>query len=176
MTTVHVWWADLRAADVSAASRLPAAERARLEELDDDAARGRRLVGELVLQRALRHARALPDDVLVEIDRTCAECGAQHGRPVAADGAGPWLSVTHAGVLVAVATCEAAAVGIDVDRASADWVAAEARVKAAVADPDLGTTVPLVAPLPGYAAALAVAGRGEIHVEEHFLTGAPGRR
>lgn len=180
---VQVWWADLRSAEMSAAQRLPAAERARLDELDDQAARGRRLVGELLLQSAVRHARGLADDALVEIDRTCAQCRRQHGRPTVADGAGPHLSVAHAGVLVAVATCAGAPVGIDVERARAEvdiagWVLAEARLKVGVelaggsagaGDSGGSHSVVLDAPLDGYRAALVVAGAGPVEVVEHHV-------
>ena len=179
---VQVWWADLRSAEMSAAQRLPVAERARLDELDDQAARGRRLVGELLLQSAVRHARDLPDDALVEIDRTCPQCRRQHGRPTVADGAGPHLSVAHAGVLVAVATCAGAPVGIDVERARAEvdiagWVLAEARLKAGVELAGGGAgpggsggshSVVLDAPLAGSQAALVVAGAGPVQVEHHI--------
>lgn len=167
---VELWWADLRSADIGSAATLPLREQERLAEVSDQAERGRRLVGELLLQRALRHARGSAVSEPIEIDRTCAECGAQHGRPVAADGRGPYLSVAHSGLVIAVATCTDAAVGVDVERlpaeddgsgALAEWVDREARIKAglppegtATAD---GTCLTITCPYAGYIAGLCVA-------------------
>lgn len=150
------------------AETLPVAERARLDVVAADADRARRLVGQLLLQRALRYARGLPDDAAVEIDRTCQSCGEQHGRPVAADGHGPHLSVSHSGLLVAVASCLHAPVGVDVQRIGQAtdpeaWVTQEARTKAGLGAQG-GSVVALATPLPGYAAALAVAWPGPVRV------------
>ena len=135
---VDVWWADLRQADVTLARTLPPAERARVRAVERPADRGRRLVGATLLQHAVAAAR--PDRAgagPVEVDRTCEDCGAQHGRPVV-DG-GPHLSVAHAGLLVVVATCVAAPVGVDVERTERfggsveeafGWVCREAAGKA----------------------------------------------
>lgn len=165
---MSLWWADLRSADVRLADALPAAERARLDELTADADRARRLLGQILVQEALRSARGLPPGATVEIDRTCPDCGAQHGRPVAADGRGPHLSVTHSGLLVAVAACMEFRVGVDVQRIGdpahpAGWVAREARIKAGPAD-GAGSVEELAPPLAGYAAALAVAHPGPVTV------------
>ncbi len=84
--------------------------------------------------------------------------------------AGPHLSVSHSGLVVAVAVCEEARVGVDVQRVAdltepqgaAAWVEAEAQLKAGADAPtgaDAGagvTVVRLTPPVPGYAAALAV--------------------
>ncbi|MCC2594145.1 hypothetical protein LKO27_12080 [Tessaracoccus sp. OS52] len=177
---VALWWTDLRTADLSVAATLPAAERERLHELSDQTERGRRLAGALLLQHAVRQARALDSDEPVEIDRTCSECGAQHGRPVVADGLGPHVSVSHSGLVIAVATCAEAAVGVDVERLAPDtppataaelrdWVEHEARMKAALAADETATIQPLTCPFEGYVAALAVATPSGIRVREHFL-------
>ncbi|WP_345580538.1 4'-phosphopantetheinyl transferase family protein [Tessaracoccus lubricantis] len=113
---MDIWWADLRSADIRRAGELPAAEAARLDELDAPADRGRRLLGALLLQDAVRVARDSAPGATVEIDRTCDACGAPHGRPRPADGLGPHLSVSHSGLLVVVAACADAAVGVDVQR------------------------------------------------------------
>jgi len=184
---VELWWADLRSADIGSAAALPLRERERLAEVSDQAERGRRLVGELLLQRAVRHARGSAVPEPIEIDRTCAECGAQHGRPVAADGHGPHLSVAHSGLVIAVATCTDAAVGVDVERlpdedvgsgAWAEWVDREAHLKAnllpregtAMAN---GTFLKITCPFAGYIASLCVAANGGgmvIDLVEHPLT------
>lgn len=183
-----VWWADLTAADAALEAGLPARERARLDELTTGADRARRAVGAALLQEAVRAHRAASEDreapeALVAVDRTCERCGAQHGRPVVAGG--PHVSVAHAGVLVVVATCADAPVGVDVERAARfdhdvararDWVAHEARVKAGAEgsgaeDP----VVELGAPLPGYVAALAVTGTATPRVTvRHRQGGTPG--
>lgn len=179
---VDLWWADLTAADISLAATLPERERERLSGISDQAGRARRLLGALLLQRAIRYARRLPDGAVVEIDRTCTSCGRQHGRPTAADGSGPHLSVAHSGLLVVVATCSSAAVGVDVERIVPGserldaWVAREARFKAGLlgsgdhAEPDEGALVNLVPPLPGHVAAVAVAAPAgtATSLSEHF--------
>lgn len=185
---VHLWWADLTAADVALEAGLPGPERARLEGLTG-ADRARRAVGAALLQQAVRaHRRqsvptrdfsprddAPQDDAgeqEVVVDRTCEECGAQHGRPVVAGG--PHVSVAHCGVLVVVATCTDTRVGVDVERvdrfegavaAAQAWVRHEALIKAG----GPGATLLLPAPLPGYVAALCVAGveEAQVRLEEH---------
>ena len=163
---VDVWWADLTQADVSLSRRLPPAEAARTTGPTRAADRGRRLVAAALLQRAVAAHRGWPGaDEPVEVDRTCEVCGAQHGRPVVAGG--PHLSVAHAGLLVVVATCGDAPVGVDVERTdrfggssgrTLAWARREAALKAGapVEGPPSGRTAPLAAPLPGYAAALHV--------------------
>lgn len=168
-TVVDLWWADLRQADLALRDTLPEAEAARLAELDTDADRARRLVGAALLQRAFRHGRNLPATATVEIERSCDRCGEPHGRPRAADGRGPNVSVSHSGLLIVAAACATARVGVDVQRADgdeADWVADEARLKTGSTTDD-GTLVRLTAPLPGYAAALAVGARGDVRVTLH---------
>jgi 4'-phosphopantetheinyl transferase len=77
-----------------------------------------------LLGRLLLHELAdeLMDDLVdqppgapVAITAVCAQCGEEHGRPVAA---GLWLSVAHAGDVVVVAAA-VAPVGVDVERADA---------------------------------------------------------
>ncbi|MDO5739033.1 MAG: hypothetical protein Q4P07_02675 [Ornithinimicrobium sp.] len=159
---VDVWWADLTAADVQLHQFLPEAERLRVSELSAAADRGRRLVAAALLQHAVHASRLAGRDAgsghqgPVTVDRTCDECGAQHGRPVVQGG--PHLSVAHAGVLVVVATCSTARVGVDVERTdrldAQAWVEHEARVKtAAHAD---APVIALQAPFDGYVAALCV--------------------
>ena len=189
---VTVWWADLTSADVTLAASLPDSERERLEGLTG-ADRARRAVGAALLRhavaqhragggRAVPQERAVSQDLAVPqdlagaggddvddpgtgiiVDRTCAGCGAQHGRPVVAGG--PHVSVAHAGVLVVVATCAQAEVGVDVERETrlddpheaAAWVAREARLKAGLGTDESegpGGVVPLEPPLPGYVAAV----------------------
>lgn len=159
---VDVWWADLTAADVRLYPLLPEAERLRVGELSAPADRGRRLVAAALLQHAVQASRLLGREAgsgpqgPVTVDRTCDECGAHHGRPVVEGG--PHLSVAHAGVLVVVATCGTARIGVDVERIdrldAQTWVQHEARVKSeARADAPVGA---LQSPIQGYVAALCV--------------------
>lgn len=175
---VHLWWVDLTAADAALEATLPPSERARLEGLDG-AARARRMVGAALLRQAVRAHRG--EEAEVAVDRTCEECGAQHGRPVVAGG--PHVSVAHAGVLVVVATCGTAPVGVDVERvsrfsgeqepaaAAAKWVAHEARLKAGVTEGDgvEPSMLVLEPPLVGYTGALCVSAPGQegVRLVEH---------
>lgn len=170
---VDVWWADLTAADLRLLTLLPEPERLRVLAVPRDADRGRSLVAGALLQHAVaRHRRRatgaagpVPADLApVQVDRTCAGCGEQHGRPVV-DG-GPHVSVAHAHLLVAVATCAGAPLGVDVERLDRDlpdgadplgWTLREARVKAGVEVGAAAFEAPLTPPLPGYAAALVLA-------------------
>jgi len=51
----------------------------------------------------------------LRFDRTCPDCGRQHGRPVLLDDPGLHLSLSRAGTVVALALTRSAPVGIDVD-------------------------------------------------------------
>lgn len=180
---VDVWWGDLTAADISAADGLPAAERERLAELAQPADRGRRLLGAALLQAAVRYHRGLPSTATVAVDRRCSDCGRPHGRPTVADGRGPHVSVSHAGVYAVVATCAEAPVGVDVELVGDDadaarrWVAGESVVKTGAAqDRPAGHTVEeLSAPHPAYVAALAVAALdAELEIVPHPLASLRG--
>jgi 4'-phosphopantetheinyl transferase len=50
----------------------------------------------------------------IPVDRTCADCGQQHGRPML-PGTGLHVSVAHSADLVAVALTRAGPVGVDVE-------------------------------------------------------------
>jgi 4'-phosphopantetheinyl transferase len=69
------------------------------------------LLGRLLLRELAEESAGAP----VTITAVCAQCGEEHGRPVAA---GLWLSVAHAGDLVVVAAAPTP-VGVDVERADA---------------------------------------------------------
>lgn len=184
MADVEVWWAGLSSARVGLEDLLDTGERTRLAGLDLPADRARFLLGAALLRTAAGRAVGMPPD-RVEIDRSCAQCGEPHGAPRVAGG--PHLSVSHSGVLVVVAVCVDAAVGVDVQRVSdlagrdaVSWTRQEARFKACgTADrADSSTTIELEAPLPGYAAALTIATTDppRVHVvADQLLARRPGR-
>jgi len=173
---VEVWWSSLTAASHDLLGMLDATERARLESLSRPADRGRSMLGAALLRVAVAaHLGGLPADVVV--DRTCADCGGPHGAPrVRHPGApGPWVSVSHSGLLVVVALSAQGPVGVDVQRlsdltdpaAGGEWVRGEAMLKARTTAPDWerpgarpatvgadGNVQELRPPLDGYAAAL----------------------
>lgn len=181
--TVEVWWSTLAAAARDLLGMLDATERSRLEDLERPADRGRSMVGAALLRVAVaRNLGVAPEQVLV--DRTCGECGRPHGAPrVVATGAAPWVSVSHSGLLVAVALSPRGPVGIDVQRAAdlpaagsvRDWVRRESVSKALGGSSTGGretgersaVTVELTPPLPGYAAALTTIGQRASPWVEH---------
>jgi 4'-phosphopantetheinyl transferase len=118
----------------------------------------------------LRHAVAKimgigPAEVV--IDRTCIDCGQQHGAPrvISHEAKVPFVSVSHSGLLIAVAVSEHGPIGVDVQREedvkgdlnAVEWVRREASFKSGLAeDAEKLRILDLEAPLAGYAAALAV--------------------
>ncbi|KAE8764965.1 4'-phosphopantetheinyl transferase family protein [Georgenia thermotolerans] len=187
----EVWWSSLVAADRDVVTLLDGTERARVESLERPADRGRSMVGAALLRVAVAaHLGVGPDEVVV--DRTCTDCGQPHGVPriIGPGGPGPWVSVSHSGVLVVVALSPHGPVGVDVQRESdlpdprgaQDWVRREAELKAQNAA-RLGrypATLPaaveagaatreLLPPLDGYAAALTTLGEPVTqHVVRHW--------
>ena len=61
---------------------------------------------------AAEHADTEPSDV--RLDRSCEECGQQHGRP-RLPGTGLEASISHSGEIVAVALTDRCPVGVDVE-------------------------------------------------------------
>lgn len=51
-------------------------------------------------------------------DRTCPDCGRQHGRPLLVDDPGLHLSLSRAGTVVALALSRSGPVGVDVEQVS----------------------------------------------------------
>lgn len=160
---VRVWWATLTSAHVGLLGVLDTTERSRLSTLDRPADRARSLLGAALLRRAAsEEMEVAPEEV--EVARECSGCGGPHGQPRIAGG--PHVSLSHSGVLVVVATCWAAELGVDVQRScdvdqgsARDWVRREAATKAGHEGAGV-TVVDLHAPRPGYASALAVRAAG----------------
>lgn len=181
---VEVWWSSLDAAEHGLLDGLDDVERARVRALERPADQGRSLLGAALLRVAAGERLGVPPADVV-VDRTCADCGRPHGRPrVGAPGgpgpgvgpgvepgvgpgdAAPHVSVSHSGLLVVVALCDAVPVGVDVQRVAdlgsgrdaerdaARWARTEAARKAG-AGPVPPVLRDLAAPLGGYVAALA---------------------
>ena len=128
----QVWWA--RPADVRPAldRLLDHAELDRRQRLVNSDDRDRLTVGAALTRLVLaRHLDRSADQL--RLDRTCLDCGRQHGRPrlpAGDDGGGVRFSVSHSGDWIAVAVVRDALVGVDVERVSpgleVDGVAAQA--------------------------------------------------
>lgn len=164
---VDLWWADLRSADARLFALLDDLEAERLDRMDRAADRGRFALGAALLRVAVAAATGA-DPRAVAVERACADCGGAHGAPRVA---GVRVSVAHAGTLVLVGTADVA-VGVDVESADRGedverWVVEEARFKTGSSPSALVTTGMLRTPLPGYLAALAVAGSGAPEVRTH---------
>ena len=111
--TVHVWWARRLDAADRHAGLLDDTEQQRWAAYRRDADRQRFLVGCALAKTVLAgYAGLRPADV--RFDRTCAQCGRPHGKPVI-KGSPLSHSVTHSGDLVAVAVARTP-VGVDVEQ------------------------------------------------------------
>ena len=111
--TVDVWWARRLDASDRHARLLDDTEQQRWAAYRHDADRERFLVGCALAKTALAgYAGLRPADV--HFDRTCAQCGRPHGKPVV-KGSALSHSVTHSGDLVAVAVARTP-VGVDVEQ------------------------------------------------------------
>lgn len=183
---LEVWWSSLTAAGRELLAFLDATERTRVESLDNPADQGRSLLGAALLRVAVgSNLDVKPDEV--EVDRTCTECGGPHGAPriTGPGSSGPWVSVSHSGLLVVVAVNPGGPVGVDVQRVSdfvdpaagPDWVRREALLKARTIAPDADLTVrELPVPLSGHVAALATpADASASYVVRHWPPKATGQ-
>lgn len=115
----RVRWLTVDEVSADWAERLDAGERARLEARRGPEERAR-LVGAAVLMRRVlaEAAGCAADDV--GLDRTCADCGDPHGRPVPTGAARGWhVSASHSGPFVVVAVAERP-VGVDVELVRAE--------------------------------------------------------
>jgi 4'-phosphopantetheinyl transferase len=150
-------WVPLAAADQELLPLLDERERARYRGYAAEADRGRFLLGAALLRVAAAELLGRAPGSLV-VDRRCATCGGWHGRP-ALPGYGLDVSVTHSGLLVAVAVTGSGRVGVDAERIGgrdpvevSAWCAREARFKCGT---PAASVIEVAAPLPGYRLALA---------------------
>ena len=164
---VRVWVATLAAADLASRAWLDDRELERLGRYQADADRARFLLGAAMLRSAAGSELGIrPQDVTV--DRACDACGGWHGRPVV-PGTRLALSVSHGGLLVALALALDGPVGVDVERvdgrhlgAVRRWTSAEARFKAGGGASLAVHELP--APLAGHVLALATAPGLAVHL------------
>jgi 4'-phosphopantetheinyl transferase len=109
--TCLVWWATRAAAHPRLTRLLDPHERLRYDRFRNRADADRMLVGVALAKTLAGHSLGVPPQALV-LDRTCAGCGAPHGKPRLP---GLQLSVAHAGDRIVVAVSGDAAVGVDVE-------------------------------------------------------------
>jgi 4'-phosphopantetheinyl transferase len=108
-----VWWGEVAAYAPWHDSLLDQAERGRRDRYAFEADRARFAVGAALLRAvAGRMLGVAPAEV--RVDRRCAACGRPHGKPSLGAG-GPHVSLSHSGDYVAVAACQEAPVGVDVE-------------------------------------------------------------
>ena len=103
-------------------------ERALVEAATTTDERAHRVASFTVVRRLLADALDREPD-MIEVDRTCAACGASHGRP-RVRGAEVDVSVSHAGAWVVVALGTGCRVGVDAEQGDdRAWTAVEAVLK-----------------------------------------------
>lgn len=96
---------------------LSAAERQRRERYARADDRNRFAVGACLVRQAAARWCNIPA-IDVRVDRSCPDCGKDHGRPKVAHG--PTLSVSHSGRCVVVAAADAVGVGVDIEQVPDD--------------------------------------------------------
>jgi 4'-phosphopantetheinyl transferase len=113
----QIWWARPdQVPDDLMLTTVPEAEQRRAGRYRQRTDRLRSLTGAWLLRTAVAaQTGERPGDVL--LDRTCSDCGQQHGRPRLPSGVGIEVSVSHAGERVAVALTRLGEVGVDVEYA-----------------------------------------------------------
>ena len=178
---VRVWLATITEADHTLRAWLDERERERLTRYQASADQARFLLGAAMLRLAVGAELGIRPEQ-VPVDRSCAECGRWHGRPVVT-GTTLALSVSHGGFVVALALAPHGPVGIDVERIGSRpvpevraWTQAEARFKAGGGE---GLLVEeLSAPVAGHVLTLVRSSATVVHVSpaRSLLSARPGPR
>jgi 4'-phosphopantetheinyl transferase len=112
--TAQVWWARRTDARPGLAEVFDDTERTRWTRYRRPEDQERFLVG-CALAKTVAATYTGQQAADVRLDRTCAECGAPHGKPRAV-GTDLELSVSHSGDLIVVAAANGAPLGVDVER------------------------------------------------------------
>jgi 4'-phosphopantetheinyl transferase len=108
-----VWLADIAAVAPRHADLLDEAERGRRAGYRLDADRDR-FTAAAALLRLVASAHQGVAPAALRLDRTCARCGAPHGKPRLPDS-DAHVSISHSGERVAVALTDAAPIGVDIE-------------------------------------------------------------
>jgi 4'-phosphopantetheinyl transferase len=109
-----LYWARVDAVGRVATTWLDASEEARSRRLRSVEDRERFVAGAALLRTVVAVSLGIAR-AQVSIDRTCAHCGGEHGRPMVV-GHDLEVSVAHSGALVVIAVTSAGPVGVDVER------------------------------------------------------------
>ena len=154
---VRLWVATLSECDITLRRWLDDRELERIERYQGQADKARFLLGAAMVRAAAGLELGIPPQN-VRVHRGCTTCGGWHGPPTV-QGTALQLSVSHSGLVVALALARGTPVGIDVERVegaragSTTWTRAEARFKAG-GDPRL-VVQDLAAPFPGHVMCVA---------------------
>ena len=154
---VRIWFAALPQADLRLRGWLDVRENERFDRYESPADQARFLLGAAMLRAAVGLELGVPPRI-VSVDRGCGDCGRWHGRP-RVPGSTLQLSVSHSGLVVALAMAIKCSVGIDVERERdrpeglESWTREEARFKAGGDARLVVRGVPT--PLPGHVVSVA---------------------
>ena len=108
-----VHWMSTREVSADDLEMLSAAELHRMSRLRRRADRTRFACASILARRVVAMGTGLDPHTIV-IDRRCASCGAEHGKPTT-PGLGLFVSIAHAGDVVGVAVAQGGDVGLDVE-------------------------------------------------------------
>ena len=155
--SVRMWVATLAQADLTLRRWLDSRETDRFLSYESQADQARFLLGAAMIRSAVGQELGIrPEDV--PVDRECDRCGAWHGRP-RVRGSSLQVSVSHGGLLVALAMAVGGPVGVDVERLRSSratvesWTRKEARFKAGGGAGLVARSLPV--PWPGHVMAVA---------------------
>jgi 4'-phosphopantetheinyl transferase len=111
----RVWWANIADSGPHLEPLLSADEHQRCSAYVQADDRLRFLTGAALLRLAAAGCESV-DPARLRVDRRCARCGAQHGKPRLPEHPQLDVSVAHTGAHVAVALARGARIGVDVEQ------------------------------------------------------------